>query len=321
MYQKKLRLTGAALAMLFIILDSRMATEAAAKGLDACIRTVIPALFPFFLISSCLTGNLCGGRFFAKLFRSPENCGTLILTGLLGGYPTGAKLAAEQYRTGFISKVQGDRLLWFCSQAGPSFFFGIVSSQMENRHSAWVLWGIQLLSALSVAWLLPGDTGHARISATSTSVGKTEIMVTSLKAIAVVCGWIIAFSVILCFMERWLLWLLPQEVQILLCGLLELTSGCMMLHQISDPELRFFIAAIMLNFGGLCVMMQTCSVVQCLDHRGYLWGKCLQTTFSMLYALAWLGHIWLLIPVFSVLFARFPVHARKKSSIPDKLGV
>ena len=150
MKARKLTLAAAATGMLVLILDSRTAAQAAAAGVDLCIRTVIPSLFPFFLLSGYLTGNLRGGKWIAKIFRCPKSCGTILLTGILGGYPIGAGLAAREFRNGNITKAQADRLIMFCSQAGPSFLFGIVAGQLDNVRYIWILWAIQLLSALSV---------------------------------------------------------------------------------------------------------------------------------------------------------------------------
>jgi hypothetical protein len=224
MIRKKLGLICGASAFLILILDSRAAAQAAAEGVQVCLRTVIPCLFPFFLLSGYLTGNLEGGKSIAKLFHCPENCGSVLLTGLLGGYPVGAKQAAEAWRMGIITKAQADRLLRFCSQAGPSFLFGIVSAQVGGVREGWILWGIQVLSALSVAWLLPMEPDHYT-PRNRAERKNNNLMTSALSAMASVCGWVILFSVVISFARRWFLWLLPDNLQILLCGLLELTSG------------------------------------------------------------------------------------------------
>lgn len=321
MNSKKMPLIGAALSMMILILDSRTAAEAAWKGVDACLRTVIPALFPFFFISGCLTGNLNGNGLAAKLFRSPANCGTVILTGLLGGYPVGAKLAAEQHRSGILSESQANRLLWFCSQAGPSFFFGIVAGRIGSVGDAWFLWGIQILSAMSVAWIRPGIDEEPSPCRKPAPARRMDGMTSALKAIGTVCGWIILFHVLLVFLQRWIFWLFPKALQVLCCGLLELTNGCLLLPDIPNPQMRFLLAAVMLNFGGICVMIQTRSMIEGLDFRGYLRGKCLQTLFSILYTFIYLGHIWPFLPLICVLLFRFTLPDRKKDSISGKLVV
>lgn len=307
--------------MLVLILDSRTAALAAAEGIELCIRAVIPSLFPFFLLSGYLTGNLRGGKWIGKLFRCPENCGNILLTGLLGGYPIGARLAAQEYHSKGISKEQGDALLMFCSQAGPSFLFGITAGQLRNGHLAWLLWIILLLSALSVAWLIPGSTEAVSRKNPTKNQTLTQTMNASLKAMAWVCGWVVVFSVLMAFLKRWFLWLLPDSLQILLCGLLELTNGCLMLESVESPLLRFLIASVMLNFGGVCVLMQTASIAEGLSLRRYILGKILQTSFAVLYTLAFMGHPYLLLVVFLLFIGRKLINCRNNSSIPMKLGV
>ena len=321
MNRSKLSLAGTALAMMILILDSRAAGEAAREGVELCIRTVIPSLFPFFLVSGLMTGNISGECFVGRFFHAPAHCGTVILTGFLSGYPVGAKLAAQQYRTGFLTKSQAERLLWFCSQAGPSFFFGILPAQMGSVWPVWKLWAVQFLSALSVAWILPLRNAEETAFRNAGQTGKTDLMSGALKAMGSVCGWIILFRVILSFMQRWFLWIWPDWIQLLLSGLLELTNGCLMLGQIEDVGLRFLLAAVMLNFGGLCVMMQTRSVTSGLEFRGYIRGKCVQTLFSFLYANLFLGHSWPWLPLLCVVSRRYNLYTRKKCSIPARTGV
>lgn len=320
MIRKKLGLTCGALAFVILILDSRAAAQAAAEGVEVCIRTMIPCLFPLFLLSGYLTSSLNGGKTIAKLFHCPENCASVLLTGLLGGYPVGAKQSAAAYRAGMITRAQGDRLLWFCSQAGPSFLFGIAASQTGGVRVGWMLWCIQILSALSVAWMLPMEPGCSN-TVKLTDKLKNNVMASALNAMASVCGWVIVFSVVISFSKRWLLWALPEILQILICGILELTNGCLLLGEISDASLRLLFAAVMLNFGGVCVLMQTISLTEGLHIRGYLLGKLLQTAFAVLYTLLLLGHPSALILILCVVSVRILSISRKRGSIPVKNGV
>lgn len=321
MKMNKFACTGAALGMLTLILDSRTATQAASGGIELCIRAVIPSLFPFFLLSGFLTGNLQGGKWVAKLFRCPKSCGSLLLTGFLGGYPVGARLAAQEYHSRHITKDQAERLLLFCSQAGPSFLFGITGGQLEKSHLAWLLWFILLLSALSVAWLFPGSSELLTKKIEDKKMSLTDAMYASIKAMAAVCGWVIIFSVLMAFLKRWLFWFLPESAQVLLCGLLELTNGSLMLDSVENPLLRFLIASVILNFGGLCVLMQTASVTEGLSLRRYILGKALQTGFSILYTLSFLGYPAFLLVIFLIYFGGNLINNRNTSSNPVKLGV
>lgn len=324
MTRKTMGLIGAAAAMLILILDSRAAANAAAAGVDVCIRTVIPSLFPFFLLSSYLTGSLGSGILsgvVGRLFQTSQNSGGILLSGLLGGYPVGAKLAAEGFHAGTLTKTQADRLLMFCSQAGPSFLFGIAAAQFSGAKYGWALWAIQLLSAWSVSRLIPEQESEKTAQGVQRRIRWNEAMGSSIRAMASVCGWIVVFSVVIRFLKRWILWLLPESAQILICGLLELSNGCLMLSAVADIRLRFLLAAVMLNFGGLCVWMQTASVAGDLDMGRYLLGKTLQTAIAALFALAWMGYPLSVIPLLLPFTFKILLTFRKRSSIPRKIGV
>jgi hypothetical protein len=95
----------------------------------------------------------------------------------------------------------------------------------------------------------------------------------------------------------------------------------MELKNAESLELRFFLGAIMLNFGGVCVLLQTASVAEGLDIGFYLLGKLLQTGFCILISLTFLGHFGCLIPILLIfLLFRNPFTA-KKGSIPAEIGV
>ena len=113
--------TAAAIAMAVLILDSKTAFRGAEQGINLCIRTVIPALFPFIFLSTILTTSAAGNYgilcFPAKLFRIPENASSILIPAFLGGYPVGAQSVYQAHRNGAVSRQVAERLLAFCSNA------------------------------------------------------------------------------------------------------------------------------------------------------------------------------------------------------------
>ena len=297
-----------AAAMFFLILESKRTVEFAAMGLEMCIRTVIPSLFPFFVLSIWLTGNLSGGNGLLPI----------LLSGFLGGYPVGAQAAAESFQAGRIPRETAEYLLTFCSQAGPAFLFGMVAAQFPERKFIWMLWIIQILSALSVA----AFSGYPpRVDAThqpGPSVPLARAMKQALGAMASVCGWVVSFRVILGFLS-----LIPLNPawRALLWGFLELTNGCMCLGAVESLPTRFLLAGIILNFGGICVALQTASVIDKLSLEHYLRGKVMQTAFAFLYCHAFTGNWTALIPIPVIFLLNSRYTNAKNSSIPSRIGV
>lgn len=280
---------GASIGMLILILDGKTALDGARTGIELCLKTVIPSLFPFFLLSMVLTSAFLGSslgvlRPLGKLCGIPKGGESLLISGLLGGYPVGAQSIAAAYRSGQLSREEAQRLLSFCNNAGPAFLFGMVAAMFLRKWMAWALWGIHLFGAVLTAILIPGKGTRTVGPSHETAVSLSEALNRSVRIMASVCGWVVLFRVVIAFLRRWVLWLLPASAQVAIIGLLELSNGCCELLSVSDVELRFVICSGLLAFGGLCVTMQTFSVTAGLSLRYYFLGKLLQTAFSVLLA-------------------------------------
>lgn len=280
---------SSALAMLLFVLDSQTAFTGAKDGITLCIYTVIPSLFPFFVITALIRSIFVGQsipllRPLGKLCGVPAGGECILLLGLIGGYPVGAQVIADTYRSGQIDQHTAKRLLGFCSNAGPAFLFGMIASQFTSAMTPWLLWGIHILSALIVGWLLPNKRQTTCRLSTSAPLSLTQALEQAIRITASVCGWVVLFRVIIAICQRWFLWLFPQELQAIFAGLLELSNGCSTLSSISSEALRFVISSCMLAFGGICVGMQTLSVTQGLGTGMYFPGKLLQCLVSFLLA-------------------------------------
>ncbi len=279
----------AAVCLLVMIFDSKTALTGASEGLQLCVATVIPALFPFFILSILLTGALSGIHIplLGKLGQAlglPREGGFLLLVGLLGGYPVGAQCVAQSCQSGGLSRQDGERMLAFCSNAGPAFLFGIGSTLFPEKWMCWLLWGIHIAAALIVAALTPKVAPGTALRTAGEHCTLTSAMQRSVKAIAMVCGWIVLFRTIIAFFQRWFLWLLPSSSGLLVTGILELTNGCCDLDKISSVGLRMQLFSLFLGFGGLCVLLQTYGVLSGSGLRGtaYFPGKIAQAAISYL---------------------------------------
>lgn len=317
---------GAAAGMLILILDSRTALEAARESVQFVIQTIIPSLFPFFYLSGWLTGSTFQSfgalSWIARLFRMPDSCSNLLLPAFLGGYPSGAQAIASAQQQGQLSKESAERLLGYCSNAGPSFLFGILASCFPATWMCWTLWAIHISGALAAAWMLPPVSDDCGKSTQWASVlTASEILLRSLKTTAVVCGWVILFRVLIAFLDRWCLWYFSQSFRVFMKGILELTNGCCALAQIQDIRLRFVLCAALLSLGGVCVTLQTKSVVNSLDLRYYYIGKGLQCIVSVTAASAiiYRSFLPLFIPLSLLLLSQS--NRKKRSSVSGILGV
>lgn len=279
--------------MLVLILDAKTALLGASEGLQLCLQTVIPSLFPFLLLSILLTSSVASmhsGIFspLGKLLKIPADAVGIFLIGLLGGYPAGAQAVATAYGSGRLSRQEAGRMVVFCNNTGPAFLFGIGAVLFDSFLPCLLLWVIQILSSIAMASLLPGEWRKAHPINQRQVVSVTQAMRQAVQTMALICGWVILFRILIAFLQRWILWLLPQQASILICALLEMTNGCCALSELSTDGAKLILFAVFSGFGGLCVWLQSCSVTaQALVPMGlYLPGKITQACLCLLLAAA-----------------------------------
>lgn len=319
---RKLTILFCAAAMGILILDSRAATVFAAEGVELCIRTVIPSLFPFCVVGMFLTRQVQSVKYLkpiGHLFRLQPGTEAIVLTGLQGGYPIGAQNTANAFHAGIISKGEANRMLRFTSQPGPAFIFGILGS-VFTLGQCWLLWGIVLFSSLLVSRFFP-EAEAASADIKPVLADNTPILPKAISAMGNICAWIILMRIVIGFLQRWILWLLPLPAQCALSGTLELTNGCYMLSCVSDSRLRFILAAGMLSLGGVCVLLQTNSLIHGLDIRCYIAGKLLQSAICVTLAAAVQEFSWPALPLMAGIGWLLTGKSRKNSSFPAPVGV
>lgn len=275
--------------MLVLILDSRTALLGARAGVELCLKTVVPSLFPFFVLSGLVVGSwgadfrlpgFLSGLFPGMTDRMPA----LVLPAFLGGYPVGAQAVRQAWKTGGLSKEEAQRLLAFSGNAGPAFLFGMVGRLFPEPWMVWLIWGIHILGALFAARCLPLPTERGTAAAISQKPG--DPVREGVKTMAVVCGWIVLFRTLIAFLDRWVLLAAPPTARVLVIGLLELSNGCLELTGIPDTAVRFLVCSCLLAAGGLCVTVQTASVTRGLSLRYYFLGKALQILVSFLFGMS-----------------------------------
>lgn len=268
-------------AMLVLILDSKLAVEGAVDGIEVCIRSAIPALFPAMILADILINHMPGEiPFIQRVFGIPAGAEGIFLAGIIGGYPIGAKLIGQHYREGNLLNRDAEHMLSFCNNAGPAFIFGICGSLFAWRWAPLFLWLIHAISAFLVGCANRNHPSGSVCLARSSGRSITEVVASCAKTMGNICAWIVLFRVIIQFTEHWLLWLLPPLISALIQGVLELTNGCCMLRSIASEPIRFVLCSIILSWGGFCIMLQTKAVTAGLSTKHYALGKAKQSLYS-----------------------------------------
>lgn len=283
--------------MVLLLWRSAVAAEAVRRGLTLCARSVIPALFPYFVVSGLFIslGFADGvGRRLEPLTRRLFGVGgagaSAFFLGLLGGYPVGGRTVGQLYRAGRLSKDEAERLLAFCNNAGPSFILGVVGvGCFGSLRTGIYLYLVHAFSAVLVGILFrkkaPVSGQKVRYSATfEPTAAFVRAVGEAAEGMVRLCGFVVFFLVILALITD-----LTGLNHPVLLGLAELTTGVTALGG-RPGDLVW--AAALLGWGGLSVHGQTAAVLSDTDLGlgRYFLGKILQAIFSA--GVVTFGEIW-----------------------------
>jgi len=285
-YKQVLAVFISAVILALLIFDTKTAVSGAADGIELCIKVIIPSLFPFFFITiymnSLLTGlEIPGIRALGKLLHIPRGSEPILLLGLIGGYPVGAKMIGDAFTQNKIDRRTGRILLGYCSNAGPAFIFGVAGTLFTSIYAPIVLWIIHILSAIITGLLLPKPDTNAMCTSSQKVIAAPEILHKSISACISVCGWVIVFKIIMAYLTDLLSPFRSNLCMILIAGVLELSNGCLTLAALDSEPISFLLCSAFIAMGGICVALQTISVTGSLKWGLYIPGKIMQACISL----------------------------------------
>lgn len=254
-------------------------TEQALNGLIYCGQILIPALFPFMVLSELL----CELGFFeriafifskpcSKLIKLPGAAVGAVVLSMVGGFPVGAACTARLYERGLIDYEQGCRMLRFVVGAGPAFvIFALGEKMLGSIAAGLVLYAAQILSQLTIA-ISEGLISKSKITDKKSLPLKSPPFSESLinscfkssESILKLCAMVVMFSAfmgilsdirLLSAVETLMeLIRIPSSIaHSLVYVLLEVTAGCSEAVSAGAP-LEFIAFAV--GFGGLSVHFQ-----------------------------------------------------------------
>ena len=265
------------LLLVLLLISPQEYTEACTQGITLWAGAVLPALFPFFVLTSTLTEIGAGQKLSAALTplankcKLPKSAAYCFLLSALSGYPIGARTCADLYERGDLSAQGAARTAVLASTSGPMFLLASVGATMFRSTAAGAILLLSHLTgvvAVSVVILLfskklppdpPVRIPKKQNSAFSECIQKSVVSVLS------VGGFIALFFVIFravvdlrltAPLEFLLKPIFGESGATALCaGLLEATHGCAMLAQ-SECSLALPAAAFTVTFGGACILAQ-----------------------------------------------------------------
>ena len=243
-------------------------------ALNLWVENLIPALFPFFIISDILINyNITNyiPRFiknFCKVFFNiNDNMLIILLLSLISGFPSNARNTRNLYDKGIISLEEANHILIFSHFANPVFILTTVAVFFFHNQQ----WGIILLFSHYISNLLLGfffrsqfryQNSLATVSNIKHDFG--NIFIDSIKkaidTTLLICGIVVVFSMLSSIIVDTFNLNIYNEM--LIKGLCEITIGIQALSSLDITiRLKLVITSCFLAFGGISVHVQVLSQI------------------------------------------------------------
>ena len=328
---------GGLLGAALLIGYAPAAAEGAMRGLSACGRIILPAVFPFLAVSVFLAGAPGGVGLAALLsgvmrycFRLPAAAAPALLMSWIGGYPAGAKTLAELRRQGALTARETEEAAPVLIYSGPAYMAGVVGGRIFGSTVVGIfLFLCQLAAGLLLgrlfAWGRPLPPKGSRLRSSPKTEPAAVLLVRSVGSAASSAVNICAFVVLLSafaevfsacglfpLLERGLALLTRggmagETAHCFFTGLLEICAGSALAAELPPTEAGK-ILPFLLSFGGLsvCCQVSACFGEEPLSWGKLLWGRLLHGLLTALLAVPWLKRAVLpamtgaAVPAFSV---------------------
>lgn len=307
------------LLFLFAFVIIRHPAEVSASVKDAlflCADSVIPSLFPFFVISNLLI-SLDIGAFCEKylrkitrpLFGISASLSPALALGLIGGYPMGAITCAEAYSQKLCTKEDAERALAFCNNCGPAFILGAIGSGVFSSGKAGTaLLIIHISAALTTGILFhvfrpPQKSGAAfaqgsKCNTPGFAKAFTSSVAKALSSSLSISAYVVLFSALVKMMTilgifPFIGWLFEKLLgckgeiaSAFASGFFEMTVGSFSIARYASSSTAFILISFLLGWGGLSVHAQALSFISDTDLsvKNYFCGKIMHGTISAFFA-------------------------------------
>ncbi len=309
--------------LITVIIFPKEILESSKNGLILWYKNVIPSLFVFMTGVSIL--SLTGfSKTFGKLFKNimtplfsvSKECAFPWIMGLISGSPTSAKIIADLYKEGIISRKDAQRTLSFSSNASPLFITGTVATSMLGFYMAgYFIMFIVIISSISTGFVFKFIDIKETNKKTSIlknrenkyyTVGEIlkKSIYSSSETIIMIGGFIVLFSVIICTLEIWGIFsnisnliynitgISNEYSKGIISGIMEMTCGCNILSQCNiDLFSKIVGIVLVISFSGISINLQTISVFSNTDLSPFIYiiSKILNTVFALIYTVLFYG--------------------------------
>ena len=247
------------------------------NGITAWAFNVLPSVLPFIFLTKVLSQLGTVEKFSnifskpcEKLFKTPAVSSYVFLMSIISGYPVGAKMTADLYEAGKISKRDAFKMTSFCSTSGPMFIIGAVGiGMLKNVTFGYIIMISHIIGALLNGLLyskinVKEDKTPLQNKAAKNSADLSSIVLDSALSIISVGTIIAIFFVIITSLSP-IFNLLPSPLASILEGLIEITKGCIDISSSINSIWSVAACTFVISFGGISTILQSITMLNKLN--------------------------------------------------------
>jgi len=296
-----------ALLFVFLLLTNPVNSKILVNtGLSTWYKNMIPALFPFMVLSGFLLRSGLSMRLstilnpiLGRLFCLSSNCIYVMIMGFLCGFPMGANVIAESLSLNRINRREAELLLAFCNNIGPVYFISFAYAAcpfFSLGTTISVMYGVPLLYGLIlrhtryrnipytkalISYNLRYDNNNIQQHKTNNYLDAfQESLQKAITSILTLGGYMVIFNVLQLPLYN-TFYQMPGNILCILKGLIEINSGINAVSAI--PEYYPIVYTLFLPFCGLCCFFQTYAMIKDtpLSLKKYFLHKIIQTIIAL----------------------------------------
>lgn len=262
---------GIFLLCITALLFSKACSKGAENGIDLCLSTLVPSLFPFMVLASYITDSGLAekiGRHLSWLTKplfGLDGCfASAIILSLVGGYPVGAKTVNSLYKKGAASESECKRAGLFLVCSGPGFLVNFIGAQLYSSiEIGLIIFAAQCISVFILGFALKfvcrnklDDNSNSEILISTPQKGDALVksVLDGARGMFAICAFVVLFSA---FTEIFCSHITDENIQ---KPFLILTEVCNAVTAVSK-DLPIEVVAFSAGFGGLCVHFQIFSAL------------------------------------------------------------
>lgn len=280
-----------------ILLNRTLIFNTVGFSLDIWITSILPSLFPFFVLSDVLNNydviNYIPNKIkniIKKLFNISNNALFIFFISILSGFPSNARNIKNLYKENKISKKEAEHLLFFTHFSNPMFILGtLVTIFLDNKSLGLIILISHYLPNFIIAILLRNNNNpNNNYTINKKNNPKFGIIFTksiksSIDSLLVILGTLTVFLIISTIIIN--IFNLNTTNSLLIKSILELTSGLKELSLLNlDNKSLVILSSCILSFGGLSVHMQVINELTDTDisYKNFFIGRIFQTILSLI---------------------------------------